>query len=304
VNKLVSIIIPTYNGYSRGFLQDSIESVLGQTYKNFELIIVDDGSTDDTDKLCKMYAADMRVKYFLQDNSGVATARNNGIKFSAGDYICFLDDDDVWLENKLEKQVEFYEKANKRVGLCYTGLEIIDKTGRRTGAVQANHADGDVFTQMLCENLVNCTSSVMIPRYVFSRVGLFKKHLSYAEDYDLWLRIAKKYFLYSIDEVLVLYREHGKNTSANLDEIDFYALRAVFKHTKDDSIYNKFYKKRAAYRFWLGDYKVFRRYVKFASAYGRVGLKLRARVFLSYFPRLIIFLRVFLKKLRIVLQAV
>jgi glycosyltransferase involved in cell wall biosynthesis len=294
MSELISVIIPTYNGATRGFLPQAIESVLAQTYRNFELLLIDDGSTDGTGQLCEHYLVDSRVKYIYQKNAGVAAARNYGIRESHGEYICFLDDDDLWISTKLEEQLSFVKNlSDKNLGLCYTGLEIITKYGVRTGAIQANSANGNVFTQMLIENVVNCTSSVMIPRKVFEDVGLFREHLSYAEDYDLWVRIAKTYFLYSIDRVLVLYREHGGNASKKLDKIDFYALTVVFEAVIEhrDATLKAFYLKRAEYRFWLQDYKSFRRYVKFASTYGEVGLSTRGRYVISYFPRVVSMVR-------------
>jgi glycosyltransferase involved in cell wall biosynthesis len=298
MKKSVSIIIPTYNGQSRGFLAQAIESVLSQTYANFELILIDDGSTDATSKLCKNYCSDKRVKYVFQENSGVSAARNNGIAQSSGEYVCFLDDDDVWANTKLEEQINFINNlGDKKFGLCFTGLEIIDKNGKHTGSIQNNFAHGDMFIPMLCENLVNCTSSVIIPRKVLLDIGGFKEHLAYAEDYDLFLRIAKKYNLYSLNKILVFYREHNKNVSSNLDKIDFYAQQVVSeallnqKNINKNLIFIKFYQKRAAYRFWLGDYKVFRKYVKLSGTYGPVGVRLRWRLLCSYCPWLVKFVR-------------
>lgn len=294
MEKLVSIILPTYNGASRGFLADAIKSVLNQTYKKFELLIIDDGSTDNTKELCANYP-DPRVKYFYQENTGVSVARNNGIQKSSGEFICFLDDDDMWLEEKLEKQIKLSQK--KDFGLSFTSLEIISQDGQRTGAVGGKNATGNVFEEMLVANLVNCTSSVMVPRGVLEEIGFFKEHLAYAEDYDLWLRIAKKYPLHSIPEVLVLYRKHENNVSKKLDKIDFYAFVVVMEALFDspsidqDHILHGFYLRRARYRFWLGDYKVYRKYIKLASAYQTVPLLPRLRFFISYFPKLIKFLK-------------
>ena len=299
ISPKVSVIIPTYNGQSKGFLGEAIESVLAQTYKNFELFVIDDGSQDKTKSFCEKYSCDKRFFYFHQKNSGVAAARNFGIKKSSGQYICFLDDDDVWDEKKLEIQTKFVlNKSLGDFGLCYTPLEIITKSGARTARIQANYACGNVYFQMLVENLVNCTSSVMVSKKVLDDVGLFKKDLSYAEDYDLWLRVAKKYSLYSVPgRPLVFYREHDANVSKNLDKIDFYARQVVEDNffgteVEKKNVFNMFYKRRADYRFWLGDYKKFRKYFLAAKSYGYVDFAYRARFILSYFPRIVSFLRV------------
>ena len=104
----VSIILTTLNGATRGYLGFAIESVLKQSYRDFELLIVDDGSTDETKKYCEKYLADPRVKYIFQSNRGLGGARNKGIKNSIGKFICFLDDDDVWKADKLQKQIKFF----------------------------------------------------------------------------------------------------------------------------------------------------------------------------------------------------
>jgi len=253
-DRRISVIMPTYNGASRGFLAEAIESVLAQTYQNIELCIVDDGSSDETKRLCFDYMTKQRmilynrsdsalsIKYIYQDNAGVSVARNNGIRNTNGAFVCFLDDDDVWDAKKLEKQLAHIDEvADPCLGLSYTALEIkiIDAKSNRTGVVQAHRAHGNVFNRLLCQNLVDCTSSVLIPRPIFDDVGMFSPDLSYAEDYDLWLRIAKKYHIYSVEEPstggfvsryfnpLVLYRDHGNKLSANLERIESHTLLVV-----------------------------------------------------------------------------
>jgi glycosyltransferase involved in cell wall biosynthesis len=300
----VSIILPTYNGESRGFLSKSIESVLKQTFLYFELFLIDDGSVDGTKEICKRYLYDKRVRYVYQKNSGVSVARNNGVMQSSGEFICFIDDDDIWEPEKLEKQLKFIEQINDHdLGLCYTALEIIDKYGNRTGIIQSHHSYKNVFTKMLYENLVDCTSSVMIPRKVLKDVGLMRENWSYAEDYDLWLRIAKKYHIYSIDEPLVLYRDHENKLSSKLDEIEGYALKAVLYVIEGESdidrdlVFNRIYKNRAKYRFSLGNYEKFRKYIKLAYSCGYVELGLKVRFLISYFPMVISFLRLMRRKI-------
>jgi Glycosyltransferases involved in cell wall biogenesis len=281
---LVSIVIPTYQGATRGFLPQAIESVLSQTYKNLELILVNDGSSDATEEVCKRYP---QIKYIFQENRGLAAARNTGIRHSFGEYICFLDDDDVWLPEKLAKQVAFIQDK-PLLGLCYTWLALINERGEETGVVQAHHAEGNVFELLLTENIIDGPSSVIIPKTILDDVGLFKEHFLSAEDYDLWLRIAKKYHIYSLDEPLVLYRVHAQQMSKKLDEVDRWSLQAVFEAIGSGIDRNKvlcqFYKKRAAHRFWLGDFKTFRRYMTCASAYGPRGLGEWVRVVASYMP--------------------
>ena len=287
----VSVIIAIYNGATRGYLVLAIESVLSQSYKEIELILVDDGSTDDTKALCEKYLTDSRVTYFYKENGGAAAARNLGIQKSTGELICFLDDDDVWLPEKLEKQINLFNTIKDcSFGMSYTGLHVIDAQGKKTGFVSCHHAGGNIFEKILIENIVDCTSSVMIKRGVLRDIGVFREELSYAEDYELWLRIAKKYSVYSVNEPLVLYREHGNQLSANIDEIEKNGLQAVVGCIKDrdidqNYILNQIYIRWARYRFWLGHHKKFREYIRASSRYGAVGFDLYARYFVSFFPR-------------------
>jgi glycosyltransferase involved in cell wall biosynthesis len=301
-NPLVSVVLPTYNGFSRGFRAYAIESVLNQTYKNLELLIVDDGSKDDTSAFCQKYLdilyLDTRIKYIHQQNKGVSTARNNGIKNSIGKYIAFIDDDDIWLENKLSEQVDFVEKiCDKKFGLCYTSLAFIDASGDKTGTFRSNNAAGYVFEELLQKNIVNCTSSVLVSSAVFEDVGYFKESMSHAEDYDLWLRISRKYNVYSLNKPLVLYREHANNVSANLDKIEAGAIQAVMRILDGDQtinknfILNQVYRNRAAYRFWLGNYDKFRGHIRTAKKYGTIDLTTRVRFLFSYFPRVVKFVK-------------
>lgn len=204
----VSVILTTYNRASTGFLEQAIESVLNQTFKDFELLIVDDGSTDNTKEVCRKYLSYERVKYIYQKNRGLAGARNIGIKKSLGKYICFLDDDDVWLPEKLATQISFIENLDDpKFGLCHTALKLIDQNGKETGEVQSHDASGYIFEELLCENIVDGPSSVLIPKFVFDDIGLFDENFgSFVEDYYMWLNIAKKYNVYSVKEPLVLYR--------------------------------------------------------------------------------------------------
>ena len=132
----VSVILTTHNGASRGFMAQAVDSVLSQTFHDYELIIVDDGSKDGTKEQCQSHLLDPRVRYIWQENRGLASARNTGIRESSGRLICLLDDDDIWKPTKLERQLEFVhgELRNfKRWGLIFTWIELIDAAGRLIG---------------------------------------------------------------------------------------------------------------------------------------------------------------------------
>ena len=221
----VSVIIPSYN--RAGFLEEAIESVLSQDYENFELIVVDDGSTDETRNIVKEYAE--RITYLYQDNSGVSCARNMGIKRSSGEYIAFLDSDDKWLPNKLSCQIEFFA-ANTHALICHTE-EIWIRKGIRVNPMKKHKKySGMIFEQVLPLCIVS-PSSVMIKRDLFfEKIGLFDESLPACEDYDLWLRIAARYPIYLIETPLIIKRGgHDDQLSGKFMGIDRFRIKALVK---------------------------------------------------------------------------
>ncbi|HUU46416.1 MAG TPA: glycosyltransferase family A protein [Acidobacteriota bacterium] len=228
-NPLVSVVLPTYNGAGRGYLAEAIASVLAQTYPHRELIIVDDGSADDTPALLANYAQP-GVRIVHQLNQGLAAARNTGIHHATGEYICFLDDDDRWLPEKLERQVRFFGECERRSGgrvkLVFTPITLIDERGRAVGR-QAHTARGDIYESLFTTNLVDSPSSVMIKRDVLDAVGSFDPALRSIEDLDLWIRIAQDYEIHSMDEPLVEYRVHTNKLSTQLATMYMYRRRVV-----------------------------------------------------------------------------
>lgn len=202
----LSIIIPTYNRAQ--YLREAIDSVLSQTYRDFEIIVVDDGSTDNTKEVAKKWELLDKVKYFYQENKGPAAARNRGIKEAMGDYIAFLDADDLWLPEKLEKQVE-YLKERPDVSLVASEFEIIDEVGHSNGYSQRRKkipVDGFILKYIFQHYLL--LSTIMVKKDTFKTVGLFNEELINAEDTDILLRIAKHFKIGLLDEYLVKHREH------------------------------------------------------------------------------------------------
>lgn len=287
----VSAVITSLNGASRGYLGHAIESVLNQTFKDFELLIIDDGSTDDTKEFCKKYLDDSKVQYIYQENRGLAGARNTGIEKSQGNYVCFLDDDDVWKENKLQKQIDFFEK-NLDVGMIFTNLELIDENGNIVG-YQKHSANGDIYKELFFENIVDAPSSSMIKKQVFEKVGNFKEWMKSAEDYELWVRIAKEYKIYSINEPLVQYRVHQNKMSTNYSKMEFYGIATLYYALENDKnfdeilAYYKLYEKYASKHFSLKNMKEFRKYFWIAFAYKLPSLKMWAKYVTSLVPFLL-----------------
>jgi glycosyltransferase involved in cell wall biosynthesis len=206
----VSIVIPAYNVGK--YLPDTLESVWHQTFTDFEVILVDDGSTDNTKEWVSQIK-NPRFKFISQTNQGASAARNRGILASQGEYIAFLDADDLWAPTKLETHVSFLEQ-NPEVGLVCSWTAMINAQGQPTGRLLKPVADGNVYRKLLVQNTIDCPSTV-IRRRCFDRVGLFNTSIRYNEDWEMWIRIAKFYQFSVIKEPLVYYRQHPNNVSKN-----------------------------------------------------------------------------------------
>ncbi len=199
-NYFISVIIPTYN--RKEALIKAVDSVLSQTYTNFELIIVDDGSTDDTSLMFKDNDNENgKIKYIYQENGGVSKARNIGIKFAKGEFISFLDSDDEWFPKKLEKQIDFLKK-NKNIKICHTN-EIWIKNGVRINQHNKHKKYGGWIYQKSLYLCLISPSAVIIHKSVFEDVGMFNEEFKAGEDYDLWLRITPYYEIGFLDDFLI-----------------------------------------------------------------------------------------------------
>jgi len=206
----VSVIIPTYN---RAYLIGrAIQSVLNQTYQNFEIIIVDDGSTDDTKEVVKKFQEqDRRIKYVKHEkNKGEAAARNTGIKTARGEFIAFQDSDDEWLPEKLEKQMKIFEGVSSRIGIVYTSMHRIDKEGRKhdfkTPTIMPK--DGLIYKRALDYQILNIgIGTAAVRKTCFNTAGMFDERLQYFVDLEFFIRSAKYFYFYHINEPLVNYYE-------------------------------------------------------------------------------------------------
>ena len=225
-----SVIIPTFNRLS--FLKEAIESVLSQTYEDFELILVDDGSTDGT----KEFAAELsnRLKYVYQENSGPSAARNRGISESQGEYITFLDSDDLWLENKLEIEIDFM-KANREAVVCYTDEIWIRKGVRVNPKNKHRKYSGWIFEQCLPLCIVS-PSSVLMRKGFFESVGYFDETLPACEDYDLWLRASLKFPYHFIPQKLIIKRGGHADQLSRQWGLDRYRVQALLKLLKSGEL--------------------------------------------------------------------
>lgn len=203
----VSVIVPAYNAMR--FLPQTVKSALSQTWQDLELVVVDDGSSDGTAAFVEQYP-DIRMKLVRQTNKGLAAARNSGIAASQGKYIALLDADDLWEPTKLEEQVARLTDRPE-IGLVHTAIRYINETGDEINRVLSVKGDGDVWEKVVVHNPVRCGSTPLIRRECFEAVGMFDPALSFSEDWEMWIRIARRYHFATIDKPLTLYRQHGAN---------------------------------------------------------------------------------------------
>ncbi|WP_299487738.1 glycosyltransferase [Acaryochloris sp. IP29b_bin.137] len=230
----VSVIIPAYNAMP--YLPQTVESVLQQTFNNFEVLIIDDASTDETVEWASQLE-DRRVSLIQHDqNQGLATTRNMGINRAKGDYIAFLDADDVWEPTKLSKQIQVLNR-DTHIGLIYTSAAIINEEGQTTGRMFKAFKEGNVWELLIQGNFVDCPSSVMVRRECFDQVGLFDINFRCVEDWEMWIRIAKRYRFAAIHEPLVKFRMVSNSLSKNyhLMETSFHqVINKVFQSVDTD----------------------------------------------------------------------
>ncbi len=213
----VSVIIPAYNAMA--YLPETLESLLKQTYQDYEVVLVNDGSQDNL-LTWSQTLTDSRIKVISQDNQGLAGARNTGIRCATGDYLAFLDADDLWAPTKLEKQVSLLDQ-NPEVGLVYTWVESINAQGKSTGRVFKHQNRGKIWTVLATHNIIECGSNAIVRQTCFKTCGTFDPSLrSYVEDWDMWLRIAQDYEFDVVPEPLVFYRQHTGSASQNWEAME------------------------------------------------------------------------------------
>lgn len=186
---LISIITPTYN--RADFIGEAIESVLAQTYGHFELLIVDDGSTDNTDEILDAYRGDTRVRVFRQENKGQSSARNHALANIRGEFVCFLDSDNYWAPEKLAQQVALFDQY-PTTEVLYGDNIIIDELGKETSRHNMARYSGRIACYMIKDNCV-AMNTTMARRHCFDEMGGMSGKRRVADDYDLWLRFSAKY---------------------------------------------------------------------------------------------------------------
>ncbi|MDY6934515.1 MAG: glycosyltransferase family A protein [Spirochaetota bacterium] len=238
MNPIVSIIIPTYNRAE--MLKRAIDSVLLQTFQDFELIVISDGSTDNTDKIILHYNDDPRIVYIKRDISGGASAaRNEGLKIAKGKYIAFLDDDDEWVPDKLELQLPLIENSSKKVGLVYAWMEYFED--KKPVAINAPQLKGNVFPEMLDKQAIGGCPTIIIKKEVVDKVGYFDEELPRGNDGDYWRRITKHYLVDFTPKVLAkVYIGHDRISVNNKKGLKNHIKSAETRLEKFSEDFNKF----------------------------------------------------------------
>lgn len=230
MNPLVSIIIPTYNRSK--LLNRALASVFKQTYKNFEIIVVDDGSTDQT---VHQLEHGPHLTLIHKENQGVSKARNTGLEHAKGELIAFLDSDDEWMPQKLEQQVKFFDK-NPEAMIAQMD-EIWIRDGKRVNPMKKHEKrGGSIFKECLPLCVVS-PSAVMMRKKLFDEIGTFDESFPACEDYDLWLRVAARFPIHFIEEKLVIkYGGHADQLSRTVENLDKYRIEALAKILKSGNL--------------------------------------------------------------------
>jgi len=229
----VTVILPTYNRAQS--ITRSIRSVLSQTYQDFEFIIIDDGSIDNTEKIVRKFQEkDKRIRYIRHNkNKGSATARNTGIKAAKREYIAFQDSDDEWLPEKLEKQMKVFKNVPPKVGVVYTGFWKIDGDKRKyIPSSRVKQKEGDIHKKLLNGNFVD-TPTVLIKKECFEKVGIFDEHLCALEDWELWIRVSKHYHFKFIDEPLLISHYTSNSVNINLNSLIWASKLILEEHFEE-----------------------------------------------------------------------
>lgn len=247
LDSLVSIIMPAYN--AEKYIGDSIKSVLAQTYSNWELIVVDDGSTDGTAAVVREFVdRDNRIKYFYQENGRLGKARNTGIGHAAGPLIAFLDSDDLWVETKLEAQTRAMTEKNADIvfskAWIFTDEDIAAQTETMLSTVGL-FSGQDFFDSLVRQNQLPVLT-VLLKKSTLDRVGLFEEAQPYhgGEDYDLWLRLAQAGFVfYGMDAVLARYRRHDTAMTAAASN-SFKPMLLIVRRHIDNTSFSELEKRR------------------------------------------------------------
>lgn len=231
----VSVIIPAYK--AERYIEQTIRSALNQSHRDLEVIVVNDGSPDGLEAVVqRLLQEDDRLRYIKKENGGVASARNLGYQQAKGEYLAFLDADDVWLPDNISKKLEKFANDTE-IGIVYSDTAIIDENSVPTGATMTGK-EGWLLDELLLWTgcCITPPSGILVRRDVLERVGLFHLQLSNAADQELFFRIARHYKIGHVAQVLWQYRVHGNNMHSNIALMERDALRA-YQCAKDNKLF-------------------------------------------------------------------
>ncbi len=257
----VSVIIPTRNRAQ--LLGTAIASVIRQTFQDFEIIVVDDASDDATESVVRALVDD-RIRYFKHSTRrNVSAARNTGVVGSRGEFLAFLDDDDEWLPTKLERQVNLLDQCAPVVGGVYTGFVMVDRmAGDVLGAIVPSKA-GHILHELCRHNCIGTASTMVLRRKCLEEVGLFDETVHFGEEYDMWIRVARRFEFTYLGEPLVRYSVHPTQLSTNYAAMIQGSERKLAKYvaffaTYPDDLARR-YLSLGTYRCFMGDVRGGRR---------------------------------------------
>jgi glycosyltransferase involved in cell wall biosynthesis len=220
---LISVIIPVHNGENT--LKETIDSVLGQSFQDFELIIVDDASTDKTLEIVRN-VSDPRIKYLYRENRNASKSRNQGVEQAKGKYISFIDADDLWTSDKLELQLAALEK-NSQAGVAYSWTNFFEGNNHYPG--RAIEHEGMVFDQLILENFVASGSNILVSKTALDTIQGFDEELLSCEDWDLYLRLALQWPFVVVKKHQILYRLSSNSKSSNAERVKKYSTLVLQK---------------------------------------------------------------------------
>lgn len=219
----ISVIIPVYNGEKT--IKQTIESVLNQTFRDFELLIINDGSQDATLEIIQAIN-DERIQVFSYQNSGVSASRNRALTKAKGEFISFIDADDLWTPNKLELQLKALQD-NPQAAVAYSWSDWIDESGqflRSGGHITVN---GKAYEKLLLRDFIESGSNPLIRKQALDEVGYFEQSVTPAEDWDMWLRLAARYEFVTVEVPQILYRISPNSASFNIVKMEAGSLKVI-----------------------------------------------------------------------------
>jgi glycosyltransferase involved in cell wall biosynthesis len=244
---LVSVVVPCYN--QAHFLDEAVESVLAQSYSRFEIVVVDDGSTDNTSEIAEQYRG---VRCIRQDNQGLSAARNSGLRYSEGEYVVFLDADDRLLPEALQAGIECL-KSHPECAVAFGPYRLVASDGSFLKQRRQPVVDEDSYAALLKRNYIGVPAVMMYRRAVFESVGGFDSSVDASADADLYLRIARRFAVCSHETVVAEYRQHGVSMSSNSARMlraSLTVLRKQRRHVKGNKKYEEAYKAGIKNRRW------------------------------------------------------